>query len=345
MATIFDKKVLMGVYEQSMRPSNFLKRIFFPTPKNSLTPNIELDFKKHKRRASAFVSPIKGGVINEKETFSTNAYKIPTVGECYVLNAENEAFERQAGEAIYGARMAEKVGGYLQEHDNYISRSEIIACKDLLTTGVITVNEKNPDGTAGASWAIDFTLTNKEVLGAGFRWDEATSDPIADLKRWKKDVVAKAGVSPRVCVLEPEAATAFVNNPKTKDQLNTRRVELGHINPTELEPGVIYLGTLSSLGLEMYEYQEQVYNGTDDVDILPKGTVLMGPGTDRWVIGPIALHSNNNGQDFSEPEIFTKPRVAHSWIENGKKRNLETLARFIPLVGDIDGYFCATVIV
>ena len=188
-------------------------------------------------------------------------------------------------------------------------------------------------------------MTNKETLGDGLRWNQPGTDPIADLKRWKTTVVKTSGISPKVCVLEPESASAFINNVSVKDQLNTRRIELGQINPVELEPGVTYLGTLTSVGLEMYEYQEQVHNGTENVDIMPKGIVIMGPGNDKWVVGPIAIHTKNDGLNFSEPEIYTAERVAHSWIEKGKKRNLETLARFIPKVGDIDGYFCATVLV
>ncbi len=343
MASIYDRKTLMGVYEQWNRPSNFLKRIFFGNTITSQTPNIEFDFKKHKKKTAAFISPILGGVVQTKEGFSVKEYKMPVVGETYILSAEDEAFERKAGQQIYEQKMMPKIAGYLEEHDNAISRKEILTCAELLTTGTITVQEKNTSGEDGNLWNIDFGLTNTETLGSGLMWNEEGTDPIADLKRWRTTVSNASGIAPRICVLEPEAASAFVNNENVKDMLDTRRITLGQIDPTVLEVGVTYLGTLTSLGLEMYEYQEQVHDGTKDVDILPKGTVIMGPGSDKWVIGPIALEIGDK-KGGAEPEIITAERVAHSWVEKNKTRNLETMARFLPLVGDISAYFTATVI-
>ena len=105
---------------------------------------------------------------------------------------------------------------------------------------------------------------------------------------------------------------------------------MGVIKPEVLEPGVVYLGTITALGIDVYEYQEYVHNGTADEAVMPEGAVILGPGNDNWMIGPIAIFPQRSTTGLGEPEIHTKERVSHQWTADGKTISLETMGRFMP---------------
>lgn len=57
--------------------------------------------------------------------------------------------------------------------------------------------------------------------------------------------------------MDPGASDLFMNNDKVKELMNLKNYFVGEVKPeTEGVNGAIYIGTLSSLGLDIYEYQE-----------------------------------------------------------------------------------------
>ena len=125
-------------------------------------------------------------------------------------------------------------GEDLADLDDQIVRREEWMCAQALTTGRIRVLGEGVDDT------IDFLMeaSHKITLSTG-KWNAAGSDPIGNLRQWKRGVIAKdSGRTANVAVLSGEAVDAFQANELVMKMLNTRRVDLGLIKPEELPDGV-----------------------------------------------------------------------------------------------------------
>lgn len=342
----FDRRVLNGYYKQEKPASTFLRRIFFPITNLLDTPKVEKHFKKGKRRVAPFVSPKVGGKIITNDGFDIHQNAIPTVGVCVKLSAEDEAFTIGLGQNPYSSNPYAKVGEYLKDQSDMITRKEQLIIADLLTTGKFTVQEVAPDGTnSGAAYEIDFKMSNIFQAGVGeFAdtkiWTDPTSDPIADLKKMRLAIWKNAGINPRNTVLSPDMATAFINHPKVKPYLDIKRIETGLIKPEILEPGVLYLGYINELGMDIYEYQDWYLDEATNTDkeILPEGSVIMGTTGNEMLYGAIAIYDRKSDGTLGEPTVYKGERVADSWREGNKSRNLETMAKPLPYPTDIDGF-------
>lgn len=346
----FDRRSMNGYYKNTLAPSNFLRRIYFPKTVKLPTPKLERDFKKSKRIAAPFVSPKVGGKLYTDRGFDLQKYSIPTVGTAIKLSAEDEAFTRGLGQNPYALKQAyQKVADYLDDQNNQIARKEQLMIAELLTTGKFQIQEVDAEGAnLGEAYEVNFGMTNIHKTGAGKfadskPWTDPTSDPIEDLKKLRKEIWQKTGLNPRVVTLSPDVATIFIDHSKVKEVLNTRRVELGNIKPETLEPGVVYLGYINALGQDFYEYQDYIYDEKTQAEkeVLKEGSVIMGTTQNEMLYGAIALYSRDKEGQISEnalPDIFTQERVADSWREGNKTRVLETLSKPLPFPTDIDSF-------
>ncbi|MGL6131697.1 MAG: major capsid protein [Fusobacteriaceae bacterium] len=342
----FDRRVLNGFYKQEKPASTFLRRIFFPVTNMLDTPKVEKHFKKGKRRVAPFVSPKVGGKIYTNDGFDIHQQAIPTVGVCVKLSAEDEAFTIGLGQNPYAANPYAKVAEYLKDQSDMITRKEQIIIADLLTKGKFTVQEVGTDGSnAGTAYEVDFKMTNLFKAGEGeFAdtkvWTDSTSNPIADLKKMRLAIWKNAGINPRNVVLSPDMATAFINHAKVKPYLDIKRIESGLIKPEVLEPGVLYLGYINELGMDIYEYQDWYLDETTgtDKEILPEGSVIMGTTGNEMLYGAVAIYDRKSDGTLGEPTVYKAERVADSWREGNKVRNLETMAKPLPYPTDIDGF-------
>ncbi|WP_199851047.1 major capsid protein, partial [Escherichia coli] len=73
-------------------------------------------------------------------------------------------------------------------------------------------------------------------------WSAAKSDPLVNVRNWKRRVSLTSGFTPRVAVMGAKVVDAFVKNEAVTKYLDNRRKELGYIEPKELEEGVTHYG-------------------------------------------------------------------------------------------------------
>ena len=107
------------------------------------------------------------------------------------------------------------------------------------------------------------TAPKEHETNVAVTWDQANSNPIEDLKTALRGITKAGGTRPNAVILDPKASDLFQNNEKVKELMNLRNFYVGQVKPeTEGVNGVIYIGTLTSLGLDIYEYQE-FYDYTD----------------------------------------------------------------------------------
>lgn len=275
---IFKTRTMLRALEQMLLPKLFLRDMFFRTVTRSLTQYVDIDIIKGKRRLAPFVSPLKEGKQVERIGYSTNTIEPPYLKPKMITTAQ-DFLNRSAGENLYdGAKSAqqkaaEQIGKDLVELNQIIDRREEWMASQALTTGKIQVVGD------GVNREIDFLMDASHIiaLGAGSRWNEGTSDPLADLKTWKRLIAKDSGLVPDIVIMGESAWDEFIKNAAVVAALDTRRVDLGKIDPRALPNGATYMGMLKETQQDVYTYDEWYLDPSDVLQpMVPVKGVIMG---------------------------------------------------------------------
>lgn len=305
---LFETRTMLEALEQMYPPKTFLKDTFFPGGNTFTTKHVDIDIQKGKRRLAVYVKPTAEGKLVERIGFKTHSY-IPPYVKMKTATTAQDFLTRNLGDTIYGAgdgpqaRAEKQLGKDLAELDDMITRLEELQASQLLHTGKVIVNGE------GYSDEIDFALppSHQVVLAGADLWsDGANSDSIGDLKTWKRIISKDSGLIPSDIIMGIDAMDAFVNHPKIKDVLDTRRIDLGQITPELLAGGVTYYGRLRELGIDMYAYEEYYLdNAGNEQPLIDPKKVLMATMRART--------STNYGAIQDLKANFAVPRFPKSW--------------------------------
>lgn len=203
-------------------------------------------------------------------------------------------------------RAAEQLGKDLAELDEEITRREEWMCAQALTSGQVRVLGDGLDDTIDFLMASDHKIT----LTTG-KWDVAGSNPIGNLRGWKRKVAKDSDRTANVGVMSAEAVDAFQANEMVMKMLNTRRVDLGIIKPEELPDGVTYLGYLNDPGIDLYAYDEW-YLDAEGVEqpIISAGGIILGSTNTRNGV----LYGAIQDLDAIESGLVEARRFPKTWV-------------------------------
>lgn len=335
---MFDTRTMIEMLAAMKPARTFLKETFFGgDPVTFDTEYVDIDIIKGKRRMAPFVSPNVGSKTIERQGYQTNTYKPVLVAPDTITTAQ-DLLKRAPGEYVYGTmspdeRAAQQLGRDMAELDNLITRREEWMCAQALFNGQIHMVGEGVDET------VDFGLTHNEVLAAGSRWNEDTSDPLANLRAWRRAIIQDSGVSPDTVVMGSDAIDAFISHAKVKDALDNRRVDLGQINPQALPNGVTYYGFIRDVGVDIYGYDEWYLDDAgQEQPMVPTKKVLMGSKNARtdFLYGAVVDAARGT---------FALPRVPKSWVqEKPSARFIQIASRPMPVPVQIDAFYVAQVV-
>lgn len=303
----------------------FLSDLLITERNTHPTETIDVDIRKGARQVAPIVHPKRGGKVIRDEGFETKSYKAPLVEPVTVTDADKLS-QRMPGESLYGGkkpadRAQERVGRDLARMDEMITRLEELMLANLIFTGTVPLKGD------GVDVVMAFGFTNDETLTGGDLWtDGANSDPIAKIEE-KVELIKKSGFKQATDVLmEPTAANAFINHPKVKDQMDTRRINLGEIEPKKLPNGATYIGTLKKSGLDLYSYQDYYLDEITDPDnpvekeLVPVGKVAIVSTNANFSLeyGAVTLLDKETEQWTT----YEDTRVPDSWTEKKPDRRM-----------------------
>lgn len=336
---IYSTRTMMQAINLMLPVHTFLRDTFFPVVETYVTEHVDVDFKKGKRKMAPFVAPRIGGVVMDRQGFKTETYKPPKIAPERVITVD-DLVKRGMGENLYSTRTPEErarelLASDLVELDDYIIRREEWMCREVLINGKLVMAGE------GFEQVVDYGFTNKETLSAGALWTATdTSDPLADLKRWRLDVIKKTGKSPEICVMASDVVDIFTNHPKVKEKLDLLRLNIGVLEPSVKNPALTFIGRLAELGLEIYSYDEWFLDdaGTEQ-PMIPEGYVILAPrGGNKRIYG--AITQVENGQFVT----IEGTRIPKSWVdEDNEVRKLRLASRPLPVPEDIDSWYVAVV--
>lgn len=303
-------RALFLVVNQMPKPRTFLYDTFFNDRETTDKEEVLIEFKNGRRFVAPFVSRYIDGQEMPKEKFTGRLFKTVKIAPKKTFSANELTFERMAGENPFATdpemKKAKAIAETLSEQTEQISRTREMMAAEVLYNLTLTVKGE------GISDKIEyFDKQEKEhITNVAVAWDQKNSDPIKDINTLLRKITEEGGTRPSAIILDSKASDLFQNNDKVKEVMNFRNFYVGQIKPeTENVEGVIYIGTLSSLGLDIYEYQE--YYDYVDVDgltktksLVPEYTALLVPKGNKVKFGAESTIKDGLLEGELIPRIF-----------------------------------------
>jgi hypothetical protein len=335
---LYSTRTMMRAINMALPARTFLLDTFFPTYETTVTENVDVDYKKGKRKMAPFVAPRIGGKVMDRQGFTTKTYKVPKIAPERIITQDDIKY-RALGESLYSNRTPEErarelLVSDLAELDEYITRREEWMCREVLFNGKVVMKGE------GVEQEVDYQFTNKETLSTGAKWNEGTSDPLEDLKRWRLAVIKKTGKAPNMVVMESGVVDSFLSNAQVQKLMDLQRLNIGAIEPSVQNEAITFIGKLPSLGLEIYSYDEWYIDDEGlEQPMVPVGYILMGSrGMNKRMYGAV---TQIEGGNFVTIE---GTRVPKSWVDDENEvRKLRLSARPLPVPDDVDAWFVAQV--
>lgn len=339
---MYDTREMLEAIKLRNPMTTFFADTFFKKHRTHVAEVIEVDIKKSKRKLAPFVSPRRGGKTITREGFVTNTITTPKLAPQRVLTID-DIVKRGLGENIYSSKTpAERADELLAEdmrelEKSIVDRTEWLA-REILFNGSINVDIPED----GIEINVDFGFTNKEVLSEGVTWDNANSNPIEDLKGWRRKVTKETGVAPNVCIMGSETTDVFLSNANVTKAMNIWNLKNVVIEPRVVNPALTFLGRIAELDLDIYSYDEWFINDEGkEESIVPYGHVLLAnnAGIGSIEFGSVTQIEGESYQTY-EAEIVPK-----RWVDD--KDDVEMLrltSRPIPMPFDVSSWFVGVVI-
>lgn len=343
---IYSTRTMMTAIEKMMPVRSFFKDTFFNRTETCLTEDVDVDYKKGKRKMAPFVAPRVGGKVMDRQGFRTQSYKTPRIAPVRVLS-KDDISTRLMGENVYSKttpeeRAAQILGKDLAELDEYISRREEWMCREIITTGKVTMKGYIDDTTTNTiDEVVDYGFTNKETLIDAAKWDTATAEIYADLKRWRLAVIKSSGRAPNVCIMASDVADKFINNAKIQSLFDKKNIIVGDINPIIKDDAVTFIGKITALGLEIYSYDEWFLDD-DGVEqpMMPAKTVILARTDMAKRIYGAVTQMDESGEFIT----IEGERVPKKWSDpENEVKKIKVTSRPLPVPEDIDDWYVATV--
>jgi hypothetical protein len=248
------------------------------------------------------------------------------------------------GENVYSTRTPEQraqelLARDLIELDDMITRREEWMCREVLLNGKVTIKGwvDKVGGTDFVEDEIDFGFTNKETLAGADAWSESTSDKYGDLERIRRTIIQNSGINPNVVIMAGNVVDLLINDSKIQQLLDIRNLTIGTIQPRIQMDGATYIGTLVSLGLELYSYDEWfVDDDGNEYAMVPDDYLIMA----RTAMGQRLYGAITQIEADDEFHTYEAIRVPKVWVDrNNDQKMIRLASRPLPKPDDVDSWY------
>lgn len=252
---------------------------FFPNELTSTNQYINFDEVQSGPRALApFVSPLVQGRVQKDRGYSTKRFEPAYVKPKDIVDS-TKLIKRRAGEALLGSlnpqqRRDALMAQYMLEHRQKIDRRIEWMCAQAVIEGAYTVvGEDYPSVLVSFNRPAGQTIT---LTGTSLWTDTANSDPLTNLQTWCQLIHNTYGYVVDRVTAGGTAATAFIQHPKVKDQLDTNYAGISALlnRGPRLDNNAKPIGMVN--GLEIWVYSD-VYDADDGTvtQMMAQDTVVL----------------------------------------------------------------------
>lgn len=342
---IFSSTSITEALNNRLPAKRFLAKTFF-TPRIWSTSTVLLDTVDGGRSLAPFIRPEQAGSTIKGLNITAKAFT-PAQINIHTRTSAVEAFKRAAGEkvtyasgearsaeAAFGEQIARDQEALLDSAYRTIERM----CSEALFGGKVNLYDE-------AGSIIDFVdegikNSHNVTLSGAKAWNASSTDPIADLRAWKRLVAKDSGLTARDVVMGSNAYDSFIQNESVQNYLDKRHLNLGDVTPNfDLEEdGATYMGSVE--GLKIWVYDEW-YNDPatkTDAPVVPADKVCVLSRNLRAETHYAKVQDVDAGDVIGEffSRIYSEP--------DGSARYVQLRSAPLSVVEQIDGLVVASVV-
>lgn len=347
--SIYDPRTMGEVVKRNPPVRTFLKTLLFKKVKTFTTEKVDVDFVKGNRKLAPFVSRRIGGKIVPNTGYTTQTYTPPYVSP-EVLTTIDDLLKRLPGESLVdGLTPADRAIAKMAEHvttcDEMITRREEWMIAQAIFTGKIPIVGDGVDDE------IDFNFTHIESLTGAKRWSSKDANIFGDLKRWRKIVQVDGFVNPDIALLSDDVVDYVINNETIKSVLDVKNINFATIAPKELPSGATYIGTIPSLGMDLYSYNEWFLDDWSDTEkpetkpLMPEGTVALISTNADYAMYYGAITLMKGADENAQFVTYEGARVPNVYTKrNPARRFFQLNSAPLPIPREVDSWHVAKVL-
>jgi hypothetical protein len=339
---IFQPRVMIEALREMKPVRTFLRDKFFSVERTYRTEKIDLDKQVKGRRVAPFVNRIGPAKLVERVGFSTDSVAPPCVAMKIPVTAEDVS-TRRIGENAYenrdpAQRARELLADDLVELSEMLARREEMMARD----AIFTLSGNNSYVLAqGEDTKLEFLFPRLAGLILGTLtgtdlWDNAASDPLAQIDAWLELFAKLTGLVGTDVVLGGTAYRTFLDNTKVKAKMvNTSLIQTGVIAPQGVPDGARLVGTLYGGAVRLWTYHEW-YDDPDNsgttTEMVPAKKVMIASDRLRTELRYGGVRDLTSNDENGMPTIVEAKALPRSWVDREQAtRFLELRSRPLPV--------------
>ncbi len=240
--------------QQTPLPSNNKLSQMFPT-RQYLTDEIDFATITRTNRAAKFRNWDGSYWVAPRDTGSEKRVRmLPLGGQLGVGEYERRQMEFSRYGGTIQSILVDAIYNDLENLTNYVQNRVELAWGDVLSDGVLTINEN------GVQQQLDYGIPANQLVTAATLWsDTANSDPLSDLIAWYDVYVALNGSGPGQFLASLTTVRQLQSNAKLIYAIKGAQTGATHVTLQEIS------GLFASYGLPPLT-MDSVYNSFFDVD-------------------------------------------------------------------------------
>lgn len=340
---ITDTFTLLNAVEQFKPEATYLADTFFPTRMPvSFTSFVSVEYKKGKRLLAPYIVRGSKGVNVNRDTAQAKFYAAPQVGVRRILSIQDIEMRMFGETPVYSTIKPEERASAMQAQDLVDLRRMILNRKnqmaaDILQKGGTTIKGFADDGQTVVIDELQFDWTG--ALSAQTPWTSPNAKIYDDIQEACERIAESTGVLPTLMLCGKNVEKYLRNNEEIFKWLmipNRANLTMASFEPRYDSVNSRYIGTISSLGLEVRSYIETYTDDNGEVKhfLDPDSVIIANPGRGKQLNGAITLIEKDSG-----PKTYAAEFVPHYVIdESSQVMSLSLFSRFLLIPDVIDDW-------
>ncbi|MBD3878212.1 MAG: major capsid protein [Quinella sp. 1Q5] len=338
---------LLQAIEQIDQPTTFLQSVFFSDKEVTMQDVLAVEFiKKHRRLAPMLV---KGaGALNmSREKSTVKLWRPPLIGSRRTIGLQDIS-KRIIGEMPVISTMTPEERALKMQADDLkdllnmlVNRREAMAAS-LLTTGTIPIRGFADDGTLAEEETL--ILDEDWVVSVQTPWSDEAATIYDDLKAAVDYIAEETGVLADVAICGRNIEGYLLKNLQFKEFAKYFRESLAmmSLEPKFQSPNARRLGTISSLGLEVYSYLGSYVDdvsGTTKRYISDDMIIIGSSKSGKGVFGRVDLMKDGQFLSYSSEAV-----PQYTFNNDNQTTSLSVYSRYLPILEVVDSVRCLKVV-
>lgn len=240
------------------------------------TEAIQLDIYDGKRGEAGYTARGATGQTLGVEGWDTITVTPPLIDEGYTLTAQDLKV-RQFGQGNINTekRQEAKFRSIVERQEKRRQNRKVRAYNaqvvSLITTGAMSIIEKDDKGNAKATRTVDFNMPATHIYNAPAAWSLAATDIFTDMEAMDDLINKASGLKPDYAIVGKTTIASMLKNTLIQQLVDNRRIEFGAITKEDRGNGLVFWGHI--LGKDIYTFEDFKTDGTP---VIPASAYIAG---------------------------------------------------------------------